>query len=138
MVLMMTIISRSQFADVRHVTRYVLVLVTGRYTTCYGTVPPCSALFEYVLFSPSTYLYVLFTPCTYQVRIFEYSTYSVRTEYRNHDKSTYLTLKLQTFRVTYQYVPTLLLPSTYCFAYSCTTFLLFLKGTYSVHSTDSR
>ncbi len=44
--------------------------------------------------------------------------YLVRTEYRNHDKSMYFRLKVQTFRVTYQYVPVrtsvlILVPSTY-------------------------
>ena len=33
------------------------------------------------------------------------SMYSVRTEYRHHEKSTYFRLKVQTVRVTYQYVP---------------------------------
>jgi hypothetical protein len=31
--------------------------------------------------------------------------YAVRTEYRNHYKSAYFRLKLQTFRITYKYVP---------------------------------
>ncbi len=79
---------------------------TSRYTTCYGTVPPCSALFEYVPFTPSTYQYILFTPSTYRVRsTSQKRMYLVRTEYRIHDKSTYLRLKVQTFRVAYQYVP---------------------------------
>ena len=83
-----------------------------------------------VLLCTSTYVlprvrtwYVLFTPCTYQVRTSLIRTYSVRTEYRNHDKSTYLRFKVHTFRVgtsTYRYVP-----STYCFATSCTNFLHF-------------
>ncbi len=44
---------------------------------------------------------------TYQawVRTSQISMYLVRTEYRKHDKSTYFRLKVQTFCVTYQYVP---------------------------------
>ncbi len=42
---------------------------SGWYTTCYNTVPPCSALFEYVLFTPSTYqvrtIYSIYVPSTY-------------------------------------------------------------------------
>jgi hypothetical protein len=53
--------------------------------------------------------YVLFTPSlsTYQLHTSQISMYSesVRTEYRKHDKSTYSRLKVQTFCVSYQYVP---------------------------------
>lgn len=69
-------------------------------------------LYHLVLLCTSTYFlphvrtkYVLFTSCTYQVRTSRNSTYQVRTEYRKHDKSTYLRLKVQTSRVGYQYVP---------------------------------
>ncbi len=58
--------------------------------------------------------------------------YLVRTEYRKHDKSTYFRLKVQTFvshTSTYKYVL-----STYFFAYSCTYFSSFWKGTYQVHA----
>jgi hypothetical protein len=50
--------------------------------------------------------------------------YSVRTEYRNHDKSTYfqVRLKVQTFRVTYQYVPVR------------TQYILFCLFLYRVHT----
>ncbi len=88
---------------------------TGRYITCYSTVPPCTALYEYVLqvssstptWSTPAYRYVLFTPSTstYRVRTSQISMFLVRTVYRIHDKSTYLRLKVQTFRVAYQYEP---------------------------------
>ncbi len=52
----------------------------------------------------------------------------VRTEYRIHDKSTYLRLNERTFQVAYQYV--LISIKYILFAYSCTTFLQFLTGTY--------
>jgi hypothetical protein len=58
--------------------------------------------------------------------------YLVRTEYRKHDKSMYFRLKVQTFvshTSTYMYVL-----STYLFAYSCTYFSSFRKGTYLVHA----
>jgi hypothetical protein len=58
--------------------------------------------------------------------------YSVRTEYRKHEKSTYFRLKVQTFvshTSTYRYVL-----STYFFAYSCTDFSSFRKGTYRVRA----
>ncbi len=42
----------------------------------------------------------MYLVCTSQI-----SMYSVRTEYRKHDKSTFFRLKVQTIRVTYQYVP---------------------------------
>ncbi len=48
--------------------------------------------------------YVLFTPSTYSVRTSQISMYLVRTEYRNHDKSTYFRLKVRIFCVTYQYI----------------------------------
>jgi hypothetical protein len=88
----------------------------------YSIIPPCTAPFEYVLFTSSTY----------RVRTSQISMYSVRTEYRKHDKSTYFRLKVQTFvshTSTYRYVL-----STYCFAYSCTDFSSFRKGTYRVHA----
>ncbi len=73
---------------------YLVRTGTCWYTTCYGTVPPCSALFEYVLLP--------------KVRTSTYYLPYVRIEYvlsNTVRKSTYLTLKVQTFRVAYQYVP---------------------------------
>ncbi len=79
--------------------------------------------------------YVLFTQSTYRVRTSQISMYSVRTDYRKHDKSTYFRIRVRTSvshttddTSTYWYVP-----STYFFAYSCTDFSTFLKGTYLVH-----
>ena len=112
-------LARFQMLGIVNRSTYSVRTGTSRYTTCYGTVPPCSALLEYVLFTPSTYQYVLFTPSTYlapstyQVRTSQKRMYLVRTEYRIHDKSTYLRLKVQTFRVAYQYVPV------------CTKYILF-------------
>ncbi len=61
---------------------------------CYSTVPPCTALYQYVLVQTFYPMYVprtyFFTPSTYSVRTSQYSTYLVRTEYRIHDKSTYI------------------------------------------------
>ena len=56
-------------------------------------------------FYPSTYWYVLFAPSTYLVHTFHLSMYLVCTECTLHNKSTYLRLKVHTFRVVYQYVP---------------------------------
>jgi hypothetical protein len=105
---------------------------TYRLVLRYRIILTCTAPFEYVLFPPSTYSYVLFSPSTYSVRTWTNSMYRVRTEYRKHDKSTYFRRKVQTFVVhtsTYQYVL-----STYFFAYSCTDFSSFRKGTYRVHA----
>jgi hypothetical protein len=75
---------------------------TYRLVLCYSIIPTCTSPFEYVLFIPNTYLV---RPSTYSVRTSQISMYSVRTEYRKHDKSTYFRLKVQTIRITYQYVP---------------------------------
>jgi hypothetical protein len=86
-------------------SKYLVRTGTYRLVPCFSIIPPCTTPFEYVLFIQSTYQYVLFTPSTYQVHTYVGSTYSVRTEYRIHDKSTYLRLKVHTFRVTYRYEP---------------------------------
>ncbi len=97
----------------------------------YSIIPPCTAPFEYVLFTPSTYSagYVLFIPSsTHRVRTSQISMYLLHTEYRKHEQSTYLWLKVQTFvshTSTYRYVL-----STYFCAYSChgTNFSSFRLG----------
>ncbi len=97
-----------------------------RYVLCYSIIPPCTAPFEYVLFTPSTYW----------VRTSQISMYSVRTEYSNHENSTYFRQNIRTFvshttddTSTYRYVF-----STYFFADSCTDLSTFLKGTYLLHA----
>ena len=106
---------------------------TYRLVLRYSIIPPCTAPFEYVLFSPQVRTrYVPFTSSTYRVRTSQISMYLVRTEYRKHDKSTYFRLKVQLFvshTSTYQYVL-----STYFCAYSCTDFSSFRKSTYWVHA----
>ncbi len=57
---------------------------------------------------------------------------SLHNEYRKHDKITYFWLKVQTcVSHTSMYLYVL---STYFFAYSCSNFFLFRKGTYWVHA----
>jgi hypothetical protein len=58
-----------------------------------------SLLMTYVLPQVRTHRdwYVLFTPSTYRLRTSQKLMYFVRTEYRIHDKSMYLRLKVQTF-----------------------------------------
>ena len=58
--------------------------------------------------------------------------YSVRTEYRNHEKSTYFRLKVRTFSIPYQYVLVRTEYILFClFSYRLFTFR---KGTYRVHT----
>ena len=55
--------------ELRTVVRTRYVPVCTKYIPCYGTVPPCTALYWYVLFTPSTYqvrtIYPLYVPSTY-------------------------------------------------------------------------
>ncbi len=122
--------------NIQYIYHVYVFTLGGRYVPISSTVPACTALYRYVPFTPSMYQYVLFTPSTDSVITSQNSKYSVRTEYRIHDKSTYLRLKVQTFQVraAYQYVPVRTEYILLC--YSCTYFSSFLKGTYtgSVHT----
>jgi hypothetical protein len=115
------------------------LVVRTRYNPVCTTLYSGIVLYRLVLLSLSMYFlsqvrtqYVLFTPSTYRVCTSQISMYSVRTKYRKQDKSTYFRLKVRTFvshTSTYRYVL-----STYFFAYSCTNFSSFRKGTYLVHA----
>ncbi len=90
------------------------LVVRTRYAPIQVGTPHAMVLYHLVLLCSSTYILPQVRTSTYflpQVRSTEYvllkKMYLVRTEYRIHDKSTYLRLKVpwQTFRIAYQYVP---------------------------------